>query len=302
MPVQEGSRVAKGEILAHFSDEAQRGQLRQAELDVSRLKVEAEQLQALIKLNRSEFDRESLLASQGLVSRGELERAKYKLEESIQESEKSRLATESALARVDVVKLEMQKTTVRAPVTGVVTRRYVAPGTNVAKNDKLFEVAQLSKMELRFRVPQNYGSLLECGQVLGLSTDDQSAVIAKARIRRRDPVADAISNTFGYAAEIVGPVNLMPGLTVYVHLPRFGDVDTFWLPLAAFPTGAGLKDGVSSTVFVVKGDQVSTRVVVVRAIEGDQVEVESGLMKYDRVVLAPAAELRDGDQVVVSQP
>ncbi len=299
---QEGSRVAEGEILATFNDEAQQNQLRQAELDVSRLKVEAQQLQALIKLNRSELDRESLLASQGLVSRGEVERAQYKLEQSMKENEKTRLAIESAVARVEVVKFEMQKTIVRAPVAGVVTRRYIAAGTNVAKNEKLFEVAQLSKMELRFKVPQNTANQLDCGQVLGISTDDQGAVIAKARIRRRDPIADAISNTFGYVAEIVGPGHLMPGLTVYVHVPRSSDGNiSFWLPLAAFPAGSDLKNGVSNTVFVVKGEKVSSRGVVVKAIEGDQVEVESGLLQDDRVVLAPPVGLKDGDHVVVSQ-
>ncbi|PWT88752.1 MAG: hypothetical protein C5B55_12590 [Blastocatellia bacterium] len=300
---EEGSRVAKGEILAQFSDEEQRGQLRQAELDVSRFNVEAEQLQALIKLNRSEFDRESLLASQGLVSKGEVERAKYKLDESIQEFEKNRLATESALARVEVVKLEMQKTVVRAPVAGIVTRRYVAPGTNVAKNEKLFEVAQLSRMELRFKVPQTYGNQLECGEVLGISTDDRSAEIAKARIRRRDPVADPISDTFGYVAEILGSTKLTPGLTVYVHLPRSTDSKiSFWLPLNAFATGADLKKGASKPVFVVAGERVSSRVVVIQTIEGDQVEVESGLLKGDRVILAPPANLKDGDRIAVSQP
>ena len=299
---QEGSHVVKGQILAQFNDEEQRGRLRQAELDISRLNVESQQLQSLIKLNRSEFDRESVLASQGLVSKGEVERAQYKLEQSIQEFEKNRLAEESAEARMEVVKLEMQKTIVRAPVGGVITRRYIAQGTNVAKNDKLFDVAQLSRMELRFRVPQTYGSLLEYGQVFDLSTDDESSVIARARIRRRDPVADAISNTFGYVAEIVGPANLMPGMTVYVHLPHSGDGNiSVWLPLTAFPTGADLKKGESKSVFVVKGERVFARVIVVKAIEGDQVEVESDLMKDDRVVLAPPAGLKDGDRVTVSQ-
>ncbi len=62
---EEGSRVAKGEILAQFNDEEQRGQLRQAELDISRLKVEAQQLQALVKLNRSELDREVATSESG---------------------------------------------------------------------------------------------------------------------------------------------------------------------------------------------------------------------------------------------
>ena len=137
--------------------------------------------------------------------------------------------------------------------------------------------------------------------MLGLSADDQGGgVIAKARIRRRDPIADAISNTFGYVAEIVGPANLTPGLTVYVHLSRPGG-GNFWLPLAAFPLGSELKNGASNTVFIVKGERVFSKGVVVKAIEGDQVEVESGLMKNDRVVLAPPVGLKDGDQIVVSQ-
>lgn len=300
LPVQEGSRVAKGEILAQFNDDAQRGQVRQAELDVSRLNVEAEQLQALIKLNGSEFDRESLLAKQGLVSAGEVEKARYKLDESIQEFKKNRLSAESALAHVEVAKLELEKTTVRAPVTGVITHRYIAPGTDVAKSEKLFEVAQLSNLELRFRVPQTYGQL-DCGQVFDLSTDDQNGVIAKVRIRRREPIADAISNTFGYVGEIAGAVNLMPGLTVYVHLPRSGDARTgVWLPLAAFPAGSDLKHGVSSTLFVVNGEKVASRTVMIKAVDGDQVEIESGLMEKERVVLAPPPNLKDGDRVTVN--
>jgi len=302
LPGEEGSRVTKGQILAQFNDEEQRSQLRQAELEISRLKVEAQQLQALIKLNRSEFDREALLASQGLVSKGDVERAQYKLDQSIQEFEKNRLATESAVARMEVVKLEIQKTIVRAPVAGVVTRRYIAQGSNVAKSEKLFEVAQVSKIELRFRVPQSSGILLECGDVVGFSTDDQSNVIAKARIRRRDPIADAISNTFGYVAELVGNVSLMPGLTVYVHLPRSDEAKTsFWLPLAAFQTGSDLKNGTANSVFVINGQRVSSRSVVIRTIEGDQAEIQTGLVKDDRVVLAPPAGLKDGDRVEVSQ-
>jgi len=297
---EEGSRVAKGDVLAQFSNQEQQLRIRQVELDISRLKVEAQQSQATIKLNRSELDRELLLASQGLVSKGEVERAQYKLDQSVQEYEKMRLATESAASKLEVLKLDLQKTIVRAPVTGVITRRYISPGTNVVRNDKLFEVAQLSRIELRFRVPQTSESLPECGEVLGVSIEEQGRVIAKARIRRRDPIADPLSNTFGYVADIVGSANLIPGLTVYVHLPREGG-GSFWLPLAAFPIGSDVKNGDPNTVFIVKGDRVFSRGVVVKAIEGDQVEVESGLMKDDRVVLAPWAGLKDGDQVTVGQ-
>lgn len=296
---EEGSRVAKGDVLAQFNDQDQRGQLRQAELDVSRFKVEEQQYEALIKLNRSELDRESLLASQGLSSRADVERAQYKLEQSVHEYEKTRLLTESALARVDAVKLELQKTTVRAPIAGVVTRRYIALGTNVAKNEKLYEVSKVSGIELRFRVPQTARQPLGPGQVLNLSTVNSDAIIARVRIRRLDPIADATSNTFGYVADIVGAAELMPGLAVYVHLPRPEVGVSFWVPRAAFNNGADLHNGASNTLFVIEGEKASSRTVVVSALQGDQVEVVAGVAKDDRVVLAPPAGLKDGDLIEV---
>ena len=294
---QEGARVTKDDILAQFNDDDQRGQLRQAELEVSRLRVEEQQFESLVKLSRSELDRELLLASQGLSSKSDVERAQYKLDQSIHEHEKTRLSTESARARVEAVKLELQKSTVRAPIAGIVTRRYITLGTNVARNDKLYEVSKLSKLEIRFRLPQTAGDTLGPGRVLNLSPVNSDTTIAKARIRRIDPIADATSNTFGYVADIIGAVRLMPGFAVNVHLPRAAGGVSFWVPRTAFNTGADLHNGASSTLFVIEGEKASSRTVVVAALEGDQVEVVAGLVKDDRVVLAPPAGLKDGDLV-----
>lgn len=297
---QEGARVAKGAVLAQFNDEDQRSQLRQAEIEVNRLSVEERQYDALVKLNRSELEREIQLAREGVSSKSDVERAQYRLSQSTHEHEKTRLATDGARARVEAVKIEIKKSIVRAPIAGIVTRRYVALGTNVAKNDKLFEVSRLAPLEVKFQLPQTEKDRVTTGQTLILSAIDSDRVIASARIRRIDPVADAASNTLGYLADIIGGSGLMPGLTVNVHLPRTPDRVTFWIPHAAFPANAVLHIGATSTLFVVEGERASARTVVVSAVEGDQVEIISGLAAGDRVVLTPAAQLNDGAIVEVS--
>lgn len=299
LPLEEGARVQQGDLLAEFDDAEQKVQLREAELEVSRLRVEEQQYEALIKLNRSEFDREALLASQGLVSKGDVERAEYKLDQSLHEVEKTRLATRAALAKVDVVKLEMQKSKVRAPVNGVIVRRFIGEGTTVPKNERLFEVAQLSRLELRFKVPQDTGSNFSEGQFVALSIADPKTIIGKARIKRIEPVADATTNTFGYVADVTSNVTMMPGLTVYVHLPQKDHVDSYWVPRTAFASGADLQSGHSFRVLVLSGESVAARKVVVTKIEGDQIEVESGLEKNDSLVLAPPDGLKEGERVQV---
>ena len=296
----EGGRVRKGDALAEFNDADQRNQLRQAEIEVSRLKVEEQQYEALVKLNRSELERERTLARDGISSSSDVERAEYKLAQSAHEYEKTRLATQSAQERVKAVRLEIEKSSVRAPITGIITRRYITLGTNVAMNDKLFEVSRLSPLEVKFQLPQTERERISTGQVIYLSAAGGARTIATARIRRIDPVADATSNTLGYLADITGGSGLMPGMAVNVHLPRAPDSLTFWVPRSAFPVRADLHDGALSTLFIVEGERVAARSVLVKAVEGDQIEIISGLTTNDRVILMPTAELKDGDLIEIS--
>lgn len=298
---QEAARVAKGEVLAQFNEDDQRSQLRQAEIEVSRLTVEEQQFDSLVKLNRSELDRELLLNKQGVSSATDVERARYKHDQSVHEYNKTRLATEGARARVEAVKLELHKSTVRAPISGFITHRYVALGTNVAKNEKLFEVSKLAPLRVKFQLPQTEKNRPVTGQIISLSGMNDGQLIATARIRRIDPIADSTTNTFGYLADVVGGSGLMPGLAVNVHLPRGGKAESFWIPRAAFRPDADVRNGSSITLFVVEGDKASSRIVVVSGLEGDQVEVVSGLVKDDHVVLAPPAGLKDGDVVQLNR-
>ncbi|HKO96472.1 MAG TPA: efflux RND transporter periplasmic adaptor subunit [Pyrinomonadaceae bacterium] len=298
---QEAARVTKGEILAQFNEDDQRSQLRQAEIEVNRLSVEEQQYDSLVKLNRNELDRELLLAKQGVSSPADVERARYKHDQSLHEYNKTKLATEGARARVEAAKLELQKSTVRAPITGIITRRHIALGTNVARNDKLFEISKLAPLQVKFQLPQTEKIVPTRGQIVTLSAVNGSQAIATARIRRIDPVADATINTFGYLADVISGAGLMPGVAVNVHIPRPPNAGSFWIPRAAFQPSADLQNGSSMTLFVVEGDKALSRVVLVSGFEGDQVEVVSGLLKDDRVVLAPPAGLKDGDPVQLNR-
>jgi len=294
---REGARVKKGEVLAQLNDDEQPSQLQQAELEVRRLQVEEQQYEALVKLNRSELERELALAKEGVSSLSDVERARYKLEQATHEYEKTRLATDSARARVQAVKIEAGKRVVRAPISGIITHRYLTLGTNVAKNEKLFEVAMLSPLEVKFHLPQTEKNRLSTGQLIELSLTNEDRTIARARIRRVDPVADATSNTFGYLADIVSGSALVPGLAVNIRLARAAGGIAFWLPRAAFPSTMTLRVGAACPLFVVEGNKAISRMVMVSALEGDQVAVVSGLEKNDRVILIPPAELKGGDVV-----
>lgn len=296
---QEGRRVARGEIIARLDDDEQRAQFRQAELEVSRLRVEEQQYESLVRVNRNELERERALNRDGISSQSDLERAQFRLDAATRQHEQTRIGTQVAQARVEAARIEADKSIVRAPVAGIITHAHVNLGTSVARNERLFEIGQLAPLIVRFQVPQTEAVRLAPGSLIHLSLTDNTHIIAQARVRRSDPVADAASNTFGYLADLTGGARLMPGTAVNVRLRRANGASV-WVPRTAFPMNAELRGGATVTLLVVEGDRCADRVVGLNTIDGDQVEITSGLTAGDRVILAPPVELRVGDAVEVS--
>ncbi len=297
---QEGSRVTKGQVIAQLSgDDELRAQLRQAELEVSRLEVEQREYGALAKVNHNELEREQILFKQGFTPERDVERAQFKYEAAVLELEKTRVAGQAAQAKVSEVKAQLARSTVRAPITGIVTHRFAKLGTSVIKNEKLFEITQLAPLEVRFQVPQTDKGGLGPGSIVNLSPVENDQIIARARVRRVDPLAEAASNTIGFLADLMSGTGLMPGMAVNVHVPRRGAGLTMWIPQTAFPAGADVRKGAASTVFVAAGDKCLARTVWVNSVTGDRVEIISGLAVGDRVILSPPKELKAGDLVVV---
>jgi len=295
---QEGKRVSKGDVIARLSgDDDLQEQLHQAELEVNRLKVEQSQLQALVKLDRNELERQKVLSKDGLVSQSDVDHAEFKLEASTLELDKSRVASQVAQSKVEAVKAELKKTAITAPVSGLITHRYIELGSNVAKNDKLFEVSPTSPLQVKFQLPQAERGRVGPNSVVEISLAEGDTVVARAVVRRIQPVADAASNTLGYVANLIGGNGLMPGLAVNVRLPRSGSSPNVLVPKSAFPANAELRQATAATLFVVDGDKCAVRSVWVNSFKGDEIEIVSGLSVGDRVIVSPPAELRAGDLV-----
>ncbi|MFN7926960.1 MAG: efflux RND transporter periplasmic adaptor subunit [Blastocatellia bacterium] len=299
LDAQEGARVKQGQLLAQLEDDDSKAALRQAELEVTRLQYEEKQYEATIKVNRSELSRQQTLGREGITSQSEIERAQYKVEVSQQELEKTRLATRMAQARVEAAKLEVEKTILRAPINGIVTLRTAKLGSSVVRNDKLFEIAQLAPLEVRFQLAQSDAWQPQPGDVVPLALAGEARVAANARVQRRAPVADAASNARTYVALVTGNAALIPGTAVSVLRPPLPAAVGWWIPRAAFAANADLLRGGSALVFVVENGVCAPRTVVLNAVASDQVEIRSGLLTGEQVILMPPPDLKPGMRVVI---
>src|SRR5438552_17948330 len=93
----------------------------------------------------------------------------FKFEAASPELKKSRVASQAAQSKVEAVKAELKKTVIGAPISGLVTHRYVELGSSVARNDKLLEISPLSPLQVIFQLPQAERSNLGSASVVGIT-------------------------------------------------------------------------------------------------------------------------------------
>jgi membrane fusion protein (multidrug efflux system) len=214
-----GTHVKVGQVLAVLDDrqitadlEAARAKTRSIEADLKNWEAEAKVLEA-------DFQRAQKMWDAGLITKEQYEHAKYKAESDQWDVKRVEQMLVNAKQSQRSLELEAEKTSVRAPFTGIVARRYVRAGQKVALGDRLFWVTAEAPLRIRFTLPESFLRRTQTGQVLPL---ESSAVDGKynARIIQVSPVVDPSSGTIDVLAELTGATGgLRPGMTASVAVP-----------------------------------------------------------------------------------
>jgi membrane fusion protein (multidrug efflux system) len=132
---EEGQSVKKGDLLVKIEDAELRAQLAQSQ---SRLDL------AKLNLTRAETLRETKSNTEADVDRARSEFA-------------------NAVAEVDLLKVRLARTEVRAPFDGAVGSRAVSPGDYVNTQTAITTINDLSRLKVEFQVPERYLTKVAAG-------------------------------------------------------------------------------------------------------------------------------------------
>lgn len=230
-------------------------------------------------------------------SRRHLDQAQYKLLNAKQDLEKARFGIQIAQARLGAANADLERSDIRVPFTGIITHRNGNIGASVVGGEKIFEISEAAPLGVKSQLPHTGRKQLDVGSLVDVALADGDHVIAQARVQRLDPVVDPFTNSLGYFADVLGGEGLIPGMAVYIRIPKHAAGNALYIPRAAFRAAADLYPGASTEVLVLDGNKSTSRTVLVNSIEGDQVEIISRLAIGDDVILAPPVELKEGDPV-----
>jgi membrane fusion protein (multidrug efflux system) len=216
-----GDRVKTGTILAKLDDrqlssnlEAARAKTRSIQADLKNWEAEAEVLKA-------DYVRAQRLWKEKLIAEEQLQHAEYKVESDKWDILRVQEQLNTAKEEERSLELELEKTRIMAPFSGLVARRYTREGQSVAKGDRLFWITAEAPLRVRFTVPEKFIGRLKRGQELPLVSPDFPAEKHQAKIVALSPVVDPSSATIEGLAELIGPHGeLRPGMSVTLHVPN----------------------------------------------------------------------------------
>jgi len=214
-----GARVAAGKILARLDNRQLTANLEAARAKTRGIAADLKNWQAESEVLKADYVRAQRLWNEKLIAEEQLQHAKYKAESDQWDILRVQEQLNTARQEERSLELELEKTQIMAPFSGLVARRYVREGQSVSKGDRLFWVTAEGPLRVRFTLSEKYLGHLRKGQQLPISSPDLPNENHNAKIVEVSPVVDPSSGTIEVLAEIIGASgSLRPGMTVAVHV------------------------------------------------------------------------------------
>jgi membrane fusion protein (multidrug efflux system) len=268
------------EILVEEGDDVEQGQVL-ARLDGDRLRLELDQSQANLRKLQRDFERNVDLKEKGLISTGDFDKIRYDLE--------------ALQASYNLAKLELDYTQIRAPISGVISERFVRLGKTVSANETAFRVTSFDPLVAYLHVPEReYRNIAE-DQIVGIDIDALQGQRIIASVTRVSPVVDPQTGTFKITVEINDPERrIKPGMFGRISIVYDQHVNVLQVPRSAI-----LEDSGETTVFVIEDGKAIRRRVETGYSNGGMIEIAEGLADDDKVVTVGQSGLKDDAVVTI---
>jgi membrane fusion protein, multidrug efflux system len=290
---KEGDEVKKGDLIAEIDSRPYEATLAQAKGALARD-------EAMLKGAQVDLTRYQGLAAQNAVPH-------QTLDTQIALVAQYQGTVEADRASVQSAQVNLQYCRIVSPIDGRVGLRQVDLGNYVTPGDStgLVVITQLEPISVLFTLPEDnlqaVAKRLREGAVLPSAAYDRSGVtkLAGGLLQTFDSQIDPTTGTIKLRAQFENENRtLYPNQFVNIRLllDTHKDVTTM--------STSGIQRGVPGTfVYLVNADStVSVRPVKLGVTDGDRVEVISGVVPGDRIVIDGADKLREGAKVVVRAP
>ncbi|MBI3951304.1 MAG: efflux RND transporter periplasmic adaptor subunit [Acidobacteria bacterium] len=250
---------------------------------------------ALLHLNRLRQLRQKEVISQQELDQADasFRIADARYQAALEEARNLWMQLEQRRAALAMARLNLEKTIIRAPISGGVTARHSSAGERVKAGDRLVTLVKLNPLRLRGDVPEPYAASIYVDRPLTFTVDALSDKTFQGRITRLSPAVNPETRSLTIEAEIDNRSGqLRPGYFARAHIVVDPNAKAVMVPKSAIVTYVGIVK-----VYVLEGDHVVERQVKLGATVDNLVEISEGVRAGEQVVVENAGSLFNGARV-----
>lgn len=276
--VDVGDTVTAGQVLARVDAQDYRNEARATRAEVGRLEALVANQQRIVERFRS-------LGRDRFVSETALDEAEAQLKALTEQLDNAR-------ARADITQRSLTKTTVTAPVPGIIQQRLVSEGTYVAQGQALFQIATRDALRIHLPFPETVLGQLARGQKVYLTTPTAPGDELVGKLNELRPMVGTGNRAGEAIVQVRNPGNWAPGASVA------GRVVIATRRSVTVPDVAVVLRPAGRVVYVLNGDgTVRQSTVEVGVRLAGRLEIRSGLEAGETVAVDGAHYLTDGAAV-----
>jgi HlyD family secretion protein len=301
---EDGDRVKEGQVLARLDRTQLDAMLaendaatRRADAAIDQARSLIAQSQAQVQFANADFDRAHKLEA-GIMAASTVEQREMAMKTAQAQLAAAQFALgvaeadrKSRDAERQELLVRIDRTEVRAPVSGIVSRRSAKLGASASTSgEPLFRIIEDGAVDLEAEVPQQTLAKLAVGMSAELKLPGVDGPVS-GRLRLVNQEVDKGSRT--------GKVRIALGDPSRAHIGAFasGQVELARREGVGVPATALEQDGDEARLDVVHDGKVEVRRVKAGIADGGWVEIQSGVERGESVVARAAAFLRSGDRV-----
>lgn len=299
--VEESKHVKKGDLLVELEDEEYRLTLERREAELLRVlseylvekrfadpgelspAVDAEKVQKA----RDEYENARKLFRAGQISRDEYEKAGRELEMGLIELGEMKdeiLAATKNLTQSEIgvkeAQLELEKTKIRAPFSGIVFDIQVSPQEHVTTGNELFTLVNIDRIHVQARVLESEIGKMHEGREADLKFSAYPGKVFKGSIKAISPIINPEDRTCKVTIEVANPgEEIKPGMHADVEIAAEIYTDRLLIPQLAVL----VRTGGRKLAFVVEEGIAKWRYIEVGLENEDFIEVLDGVKEGEVV-------------------
>jgi multidrug efflux pump subunit AcrA (membrane-fusion protein) len=268
------------------------------------------------KMSEADAQRYDALIKTGDVSQSAYDKARTQADTAKQQANSSRQLFEAALnsarqnfqgvinaqaslayahAQTAIAQKAVDDTIIKAPFTGYVSSRPVAVGQYVALTAKIATVVRVTPLKLELQVQESNAPQLKINADVEASVPGYPGRTFHGTVTSINPTVDSNSRTVSVEAKFANQdLALKPGMFATARILLNGSSMGIFLPRAAILTDPSTN---SSQVFFVRDGKARVAVVQLGAVDGDMIQILSGIAADFVVASNHLQDLYDGEPV-----